>query len=133
MLGKSWDWTFGVLRNGSTKSLLIFGRNLREGIPTQTTAEFPHRGRLRYPFRIFLQEFLSLRLRFFFSVPILSSGRLSASFLVLILSGSYGLSRVLTSFFLLTSFPLAITLSYPYQVLSFYSIVILSYHLNLYP
>ena len=35
---------FQLVRIGSTKSLLIFGRNLREGIPTLSTAEFPHRG-----------------------------------------------------------------------------------------
>ena len=40
--GEGVAWEFSGM--GSTKSLLIFGRNLREGIPTLSTAEFPHRG-----------------------------------------------------------------------------------------
>ena len=49
--GVAWEFfgsSLGVLLEfsgmGSTKSLLIFGRNLREGIPTLSTSEFPHRG-----------------------------------------------------------------------------------------
>ena len=38
----------GIGRIGSTKSLLIFGRNLREGIPTLITSDFPHRGGLSH-------------------------------------------------------------------------------------
>ena len=67
-------------QSGSTKSLLIFGRNLREGIPTLSTAEFPHRGGAE----VSLQD--------------ISSGVLEPSAQVLLVLSSSGLHTLLESY-----------------------------------
>ena len=142
---------------GSTKSLLIFGRNLRRGIPTLSTPKFPHRGYSEVLLSI-LQDTSSGVLEPSAQVLLGSSSGCilafhrdgsSVSLLMLILSDSRNVSSSffslsfyfyiyfypgiqvhrLASFFSFFRLSLpTIILFYTYQALSFYSIEILLYY-----